>query len=123
MQELRSAILKRDYTITFPSKPELFIKIENITPLSKERFDEKGEPLKPYFGMITKKDQVNDIRLANVLKHIHEAGVHTHSYSAKSGTNYRVTRIFFSESRLRKFADGIDFIRAFDKVSCRVSNP
>ena len=114
---MRDAILKRDYMITFPSKPDLFIKIENVTALSLPRHDEEGNLLTNFFGMITKHDQLNDFKLAKTLKQIQAAGCYTHSYSAKSGTNYRVTRIGISEKRLRKFADGIDFSRGLDPVS------
>ena len=117
---MRDAILKRDYTITFPTipGPELKIKIENLTPLSNKRYDDSDprEELANFFGMITRKDQCNDLELAKILRQVHAAGCFTHSYSAKSGTNYRVTRIGITETRLRKFADGIEFVRGFDPV-------
>ena len=125
--DVRKAILKRDYTITFPSKPDLFIKIENLTPLSKQRVGRDGEELTNFFGMITKMGEAHDLELAKTLKHIQAAGCYTHSYSAKSGTNYRVTRIGISELRLRRFADDIDFVRGFDEAkieaACRALEP
>ena len=55
-----------------------------------------------------------------LVQDINDAGAFTHTYDAKSGTGLRITRVCVSDTRLLKFADAIDFVRAFDEKKIEV---
>ena len=78
------------------------------------RFDPvTGEKFFILFGLITKKGPDNEVQLAKLIQNINAAGVHNHTYDAKSGTGLRITRLGVTETRLLKFAEAIEFSRKF----------
>ena len=91
---------------------------ENITKLTAPRFDPvTGEKLFILFGVVTKKGPENEVQLAKLIKNIKAAGVHPHTYDAKSGTGLRITRLGVTETRLLEFAEAIEFMRKFDEAA------
>jgi len=50
---------------------------------------------------------------------MHSAGIHTHTYDARSGAHYRITRVGATASRLSAFADSVHYINELDGEKVR----
>jgi hypothetical protein len=88
----------------------------NILPLYaytytyQEKYDpESGEIITFYFGLVTTKDEAGDLKLAQLCAAMNNAGVHHHTYDAKSGASYRLTRMGATKTRILRFADATNF--------------
>ena len=69
-----------------------------------------GEEIHFYYALVTKKDEHGDRKLASLISQMKEAGVHSHTYDARSGAKYRITRVGATGSRLGEFADAVHYI-------------
>jgi hypothetical protein len=100
------------------SKPPVgkSIYFDNSIDLFEEICDaESGESVLILFGFVTTKNDEGDTKLEKMCAAMNKAGVFYHSYDAKSGGSYRITRIGATKSRLEKFADAIDFVTGLDR--------
>jgi len=78
---------------------------------------ENDEEISFYFGLVTRKGEDGDLKLAKMCASMEAAGVHHHTYDAKSGADYRMTRIGVTQSRLERFAHASDYISGFDEAA------
>ena len=70
-----------------------------------------------FFGLITQKGEDGDLKLAKMCAAMESAGVHHHTYDAKSGAAYRMTRIGVTQSRLERFAHATNYVSGFDEAA------
>lgn len=82
---------------------------------------EKGtdEEILFYCGLVTTRDHGGDLKLASIISQLHEAGLHAHTYDARSGANYRISRVGATASRLSSYADSIHYINELDPDKVR----
>eukprot|EP00615_Pteridomonas_danica_P004290 CAMPEP_0114374788 /NCGR_PEP_ID=MMETSP0101-20121206/35870_1 /TAXON_ID=38822 ORGANISM="Pteridomonas danica, Strain PT" /NCGR_SAMPLE_ID=MMETSP0101 /ASSEMBLY_ACC=CAM_ASM_000211 /LENGTH=830 /DNA_ID=CAMNT_0001528687 /DNA_START=1 /DNA_END=2493 /DNA_ORIENTATION=- len=105
-------MVNKNYTVEFTTENGVLasIFVENMTSASTEKYDkESGESIEFYFGLITTKDDSGDLKLARLCAAMNNAGIHHHTYDAKSGADYRMTRMGATKSRLEGFADATNF--------------
>lgn len=102
----------KDYTVQFVTDKGVLasIFVENTTNASTDKYEEEtGEQIDYYFGLITTKDEAGDLKLARLCAAMNYAGIHHHTYDAKSGALYRMTRMGATKSRIYAFADASNF--------------
>ena len=107
--------------------------VDNHTDASTSMTDpETGEDVMFLFAVVTQKSHDGDLKLAKMCAAMERASVHHHTYDAKSGAKYRMTRIGVTRSRLQAYADSTNFVCSFDtaaigeaaeKASISLSNP
>jgi len=101
----------QNYLIEFPGVDDACpVVIDNKTDAATVMYDaESGEEVKFYFGLLTAKNSDGDLKLVKMCSAMEGASVHHHTYDAKSGANYRMTRLGVTKSRLERFADATQF--------------
>lgn len=70
-----------------------------------------------FFGLVTQKGEDGDLKLAKMCAAMESAGAHHHTYDAKSGAAYRMTRIGVTQSRLERFAHATNYVSGFDEAA------
>ena len=93
---------------------------------------ETGEEIKFMFALVTSRSDDGDLKLARMCRLIEDANLHHHTYDAKSGAPYRMTRIGATRSRLDAFAEATGYEamlnptrtrKACEAIGLRICNP
>ena len=78
-------------------------------------------PWRRFFAVITTKGVDGDQKLARMCRAMKEAGVFYHTFDAKTGAPYRVTRLGTTLARLTAYADANSFNTGFKEDAIKAA--
>jgi hypothetical protein len=95
------------YALEFEgASKNLRIVVDNTTSALTKAIDpESQEEILFLFAVVTSKSDEGDAKLGDMCGLLMDAQLHYHTYDAKSGAPYRITRMGATESRLKLFGE------------------
>jgi hypothetical protein len=109
--EASELCVKENYRLDC-SPSGLSVSVENLRSIDEPYNDpESGETTHFLFNVVTTNSDEGVLKLARIVSQCQSAGVATHTFDARSGAAYRITRLGATDSRLLQYASSFDFMR------------